>query len=44
MNRVESVLPGSPGKRNELIQNIAKKFNVRIGYQYQQNVGERKTS
>ena len=33
MSRVESVLPGSPRKRNEVIQNIAKKFNLRIAYQ-----------
>ena len=30
MNRIESVLPGRPRKRNEVIQNIAKKSNLRI--------------
>ena len=30
MNRIESVLPGRPRKRNEVIQNIAKKSNLRM--------------
>ena len=32
MNRVEKVLPESPRKRNEVLQNIGKKFNLRIAY------------
>ena len=33
MNGVESVYPGGPRIRNEVIQNIAKKSNLRVAYQ-----------
>ena len=32
MNRVEKVFPESPRKSSEVLQNIAKKFNLRIAY------------
>ena len=41
MYRVERVLSGSPRKRNEVIQNITKKFNIRIAY-LPANCGEKK--
>ena len=33
LNRVKKALPGSPSKRNEVIQSMTKKFNLRISYQ-----------
>ena len=41
MYGVECVLSGSPRKRNEVIQNFSKKFNIRIAY-LPANYGEKK--